>query len=110
MLNDELKGAIKYFSNSPISFETVRDIAFLFKKVLVIIYHTNIFAESYNPDLDLANNLKNCLIKAKFTIDGILDKYIDFLENKENQYYDKAFTALSKDELINIINNLRMKK
>lgn len=110
MLNDELKGAIEYFSNSSIKFKTMEDIAILLKKVLVIVYHTNAYAESTNYDLDLASNLKNCLIKAKFVIDTALNRHIDFLKNEENQCYDEAFTALSKDELINIINNLRMKK
>lgn len=32
MLNDDLKGAIEYFSNSSIKFKTMEDIAILLKK------------------------------------------------------------------------------
>ncbi len=110
MLNDDLKEAIEYFSNSSIKFKTMEDIAILLKKVLIIVYHTNAYAESTNYDLNLAGNLKNCLIKAKFVIDTVLNRHIDFLKNEESQYSDEALNALSKDELINIINNLCMKK
>jgi hypothetical protein len=110
MLNDDLKEAIEYFSNSSIKFKTIEDIAILLKKVLIVVYHTNSYAESTNYDLDLAGNLKNCLIKAKFVIDTILNRHIDFLKNEENQYSDEALSVLSKDELINIINNLCMRK
>lgn len=110
MLNNDLKEAIEYFSKSSIKFKNIRDIAILFKKLLVVFYHTNVLAESANPGLGLILDLKNCLIKAKSTINIILDKHIGFLEDEENRYIDGAFNALSKEELINIINNLRMKK
>lgn len=110
MLNDDLKEAIEYFSNSSIKFKTVEDITILLKKVLIIVYHTNAYAESSKYNLDLAGNLKNCLIEAKSVIDIVLNRYIDFLKNEESQYSDEALNALSKDELINIINNLCMKK
>lgn len=110
MLNDDLKEAIEYFSNYSIKFKTIEDIAILLKKVLIVVYHTNSYAESTNYDLDLAGNLKNCLIKAKFVIDTVLNRHIDFLKNEENQYSDEALSVLSKNELINIINNLCMKK
>lgn len=83
---------------------------FYLKKVLIVVYHTNSYVESTNYDLDLAGNLKNCLIKAKFVIDTVLNRHIDFLKNEENQYSDEALSVLSKDELINIINNLCMRK